>query len=97
MDAIRQAELYLQDAAMALAEDTPKQAAEALHEVYKAYSSIGYSDEYFMQDRERMIRVAEMAVDAHYLVNPDGSRTSMLRDKLLKAEMELGKESITVH
>ena len=97
MDAHRRAELYLQDAAMALVEDTPRQAAEAFHEVYKAFYELGYTDDYFMQSRERAVRVAEMVADVVFLENPDGSRTSVMRDKLLKAEMELGKESITVH
>jgi len=89
VDRLRVAELYLQDAAMSLVHDTPKQAAEALHEVYKIYQEVGNSDEYFLQDRERAIRLAEMAADITYLVNPDGSRTSIMRDKLLKAEMLL--------
>ncbi len=97
MDAHRRAELYLQDAAMALVDDTPKQAAEAFHEVFKAFTELGYTDYYFMQSRERAIRVAEMAANLTYFEQADGTRTSVIRDKLERAEMELGKESITVH
>lgn len=97
IDRERQAELYLQSAAESLVNDTPKQAAEALHETFKIFYEIGYSDEYFMQSRERIVRLAEMTADIPYLENPDGSRESTLREKLRLAEMELGRERITTH
>ncbi len=91
VDRFRQAELYLQDAALSLVSDSPKQAAEAMHEVYKIIKEVGNSDEFFLQERERIVRLAEMEADIMYLENPDGSRTSLMRDKLLQAEMLLAE------
>ena len=47
--------------------------------------------QFFLQERERIVRLAEMEADIMYLENPDGSRTSLMRDKLLQAEMLLAE------
>ena len=93
---LRTAELRLQDAALALVEDTIEQAAEALHEVDKIYQAVGHSDNYFLQDRERCVRLAEELAGVVYLENADGSRHSTMREKLLKAESRLANPK-TVH
>jgi len=97
LDKHRLADLRLYDAVGALVNDSPRQAAEAFHEVYKLFYEVGYTDEYFMQSRERALLLAEMDSDVLVTINPDGSKNSLMRVRLLAAEMELGKESITLH